>query len=100
MHMKMFCVDQRGLEFLSPASLQTWTAIRSPTGPTDLQRMLSLHHTPHSIDPPGAVDTYVRMLFGDFSSAFNTVVPQKLVQRLTNLGQAGGPTSGGVVHRQ
>uniref|UniRef100_A0A665UD53 Reverse transcriptase domain-containing protein n=1 Tax=Echeneis naucrates TaxID=173247 RepID=A0A665UD53_ECHNA len=31
-------------------------------------------------------NTYVRMLFVDFSSAFNTVIPQKLVKKLSNLG--------------
>ncbi|KAK3543953.1 hypothetical protein QTP70_031863 [Hemibagrus guttatus] len=30
--------------------------------------------------------TYVRMLFVDFSSAFNTIVPHKLVDKLNNLG--------------
>ncbi|KAI3352532.1 hypothetical protein L3Q82_005477 [Scortum barcoo] len=31
-------------------------------------------------------NTYVRMLFVDFSSAFNTVIPDKLVLKLHNLG--------------
>lgn len=31
-------------------------------------------------------DTYARMLFIDFSSAFNTVIPSKLVTKLTDLG--------------
>lgn len=30
--------------------------------------------------------TYVRMLFVDFSSAFDTVIPHKLVMKLSNLG--------------
>ncbi|KAI3352195.1 hypothetical protein L3Q82_005164 [Scortum barcoo] len=30
--------------------------------------------------------TYVRMLFVDFSSAFNTVIPDKLILKLHNLG--------------
>lgn len=30
-------------------------------------------------------DTYVRMLFIDFSSAFNTIIPQQLVGKLTLL---------------
>ncbi|KAI3367131.1 hypothetical protein L3Q82_008186 [Scortum barcoo] len=33
-------------------------------------------------------NTYVRMLFVDFSSAFNTVIPDKLVLKLHNLGTA------------
>ncbi|KAI3363674.1 hypothetical protein L3Q82_001299 [Scortum barcoo] len=31
-------------------------------------------------------NTYVRMLFVDFSSAFNTVIPDKLILKLHNLG--------------
>ncbi|KAA0724168.1 putative RNA-directed DNA polymerase from transposon BS [Triplophysa tibetana] len=31
-------------------------------------------------------DTYARMLFVDFSSAFNTVIPSKLISKLGNLG--------------
>ncbi|KAI3369651.1 hypothetical protein L3Q82_025362, partial [Scortum barcoo] len=33
-------------------------------------------------------NTYVRMLFVDFSSAFNTVIPDKLILKLHNLGTA------------
>ncbi len=41
------------------------------------------HHTSRShLENP---DTYVRILFVDFSSAFNTVVPHKLVNKLRNL---------------
>jgi hypothetical protein len=31
--------------------------------------------------------TYVRMLFIDFSSAYNTIVPSKLITKLRSLGQ-------------
>ncbi|KAK3517736.1 hypothetical protein QTP70_017248 [Hemibagrus guttatus] len=31
-------------------------------------------------------DTYVRMLFIDFSSAFNTIIPQHLTKKLSLLG--------------
>ena len=31
-------------------------------------------------------NTYVRMLFIDYSSAFNTIVPSKLITKLRNLG--------------
>ncbi|KAI3373987.1 hypothetical protein L3Q82_022554, partial [Scortum barcoo] len=31
-------------------------------------------------------DSYVRLLFVDFTSAFNTIIPQTLVQKLTTLG--------------
>ncbi len=31
-------------------------------------------------------DSYVRMLFIDFSSAFNTIIPQQLINKLNLLG--------------
>ncbi|KAK3560314.1 hypothetical protein QTP86_006304 [Hemibagrus guttatus] len=34
----------------------------------------------------GNRDTYVRMLFIDFSSAFNTIIPQHLIEKLSLLG--------------
>ncbi|KAI3377275.1 hypothetical protein L3Q82_009175 [Scortum barcoo] len=45
-------------------------------------------HSPHCPLPPGPGqrDTYVRMLFIDYSSAFNTIVPSKLVTKLRDLG--------------
>uniref|UniRef100_A0A3B1K0V6 Reverse transcriptase domain-containing protein n=1 Tax=Astyanax mexicanus TaxID=7994 RepID=A0A3B1K0V6_ASTMX len=37
----------------------------------------------HNLDKK---DTYVRMLFVDFSSAFNTIIPQQLIHKLDSLG--------------
>jgi len=37
-------------------------------------------------------NSYVRLLFLDFSSAFNTIIPQTLVQKLSSLGLS--PTLG------
>ncbi|KAI3357177.1 hypothetical protein L3Q82_015638, partial [Scortum barcoo] len=54
--------------------------------PTDRQRMqspLALHTALTHLQLP---NTYVRMLFVDFSSAFNTVIPDKLILKLHNLG--------------
>lgn len=31
-------------------------------------------------------DTYVRMLFADYSSAFNTIVPSRLITKMLDLG--------------
>ncbi|KAI3367079.1 hypothetical protein L3Q82_008115 [Scortum barcoo] len=47
-------------------------------------------------------NTYVRMLFVDFSSAFNTVIPDKLVLKLHNLGTAliAVPLDQGLPHQQ
>ncbi len=44
---------------------------------------IALHTSLSHLQHP---DTYIRMLFVDFSSAFNRVVPHKLVKKLSNLG--------------
>ncbi len=43
-------------------------------------------HPTHCSLPPGNKNTYVRMLFVDYSSAFNTIVPATLVAKLQTLG--------------
>ncbi|KAK3546210.1 hypothetical protein QTP70_025211 [Hemibagrus guttatus] len=43
----------------------------------------ALHTSLSHLEHP---NSYVRMLFVDFSSAFNTIVPHKLVDKLNNLG--------------
>ncbi len=43
-------------------------------------------HPAHCSLPPGNKNTYVRMLFVDYSSAFNTIVPATLVEKLQTLG--------------
>ncbi len=65
--------------------LRIWIAINLPIGRIDLLMMRSqLHFTrPWHLEQP---DSYVRMLFIDFSSAFNTVIPHKLVCKLSDLG--------------
>ncbi|KAI3354113.1 hypothetical protein L3Q82_018665 [Scortum barcoo] len=47
-------------------------------------------------------NTYVRMLFVDFSSAFNTVIPDKVILKLHNLGLAliAVPLDQGLPHQQ
>ena len=46
----------------------------------------NLYCTPHCPFPPGQNNTYVRMLFIDYSSAFNTIVPSKRITKLRTLG--------------
>ncbi|KAK2891549.1 hypothetical protein Q8A73_017214 [Channa argus] len=41
---------------------------------------------PTSMDPHAVCDSYVRMLFIDFSSAFNTIIPQHFIEKLSILG--------------
>ncbi len=43
-------------------------------------------HPPPGSYPPRNKDSYVRMLFIDFSSAFNTIIPQQLINKLSLLG--------------
>ncbi len=43
---------------------------------------MGLHYVLQHIDRPGA---YVRILFVDFSSAFNTIIPNLLLPKLTQL---------------
>lgn len=44
---------------------------------------IALHHTLEHLESSGA---YVRMLFLDYSSAFNTIHPGRLIEKLTDLG--------------
>ncbi len=43
---------------------------------------MGLQYVLHHLDSPG---TYVRILFVDFSSAFNTIIPNHLLPKLTQL---------------
>ncbi len=43
---------------------------------------MGLHYVPQHLDRPGA---YVKILFEDFSSAFNTIIPNHLLPKLTQL---------------
>ncbi len=43
---------------------------------------MGLHYVLQHLDRPGA---YVRILFVDFSSAFNTIIPNRLLPKLTQL---------------
>ncbi|KAK2908186.1 hypothetical protein Q8A73_009259 [Channa argus] len=60
---------------------------------------LVMHHIKSALPPPWTPsslhsaltqldkkDSYVRMLFIDFSSAFNTIIPQQLIHKLVRLG--------------
>ena len=54
-----------------------------PNRSTDDALAITLHTALSHLDKR---NTYVRMLFIDYSSAFNTIVPSKLVIKLENLG--------------
>jgi hypothetical protein len=55
-----------------------------PNRSTDDAISIALHSALSHLDKR---NTYVRMLFIDDSSAFNTIVPQKLITKLMTLGQ-------------
>ncbi len=48
----------------------------------DIAVNMRLHYVLQHLDRPGA---YVRILFVDFSSAFNTIIPNRLLPKLTHL---------------
>ncbi len=62
-----------------------WTHYNLHTAVTVHRRCYCLHPA-HCSLPPGNKNTYVRMLFVDYSSAFNTIVPATLVAKLQTLG--------------
>ena len=66
-----------------PAGLDSHQFASRGNRPTEDAVSLALHAALSHLDNP---NTYVRMLFIDFSSAFNTVIPDKLVLTLHNLG--------------
>ncbi len=43
---------------------------------------MGMHYVLQYLERPG---TYVRILFVDFSSAFNTIIPNHLLPKLTHL---------------
>ena len=55
----------------------------APNRSTDDAISIALHTVLSHLDKR---NTYVRMLFIDYSSAFNTIVPSKLINKLRNLG--------------
>ncbi len=63
--------------YLTPCSLPT-----EQTGLWMIQSTWALHFILQNLDRPG---TYVRILFVDFSSAFNTIIPDTLQNKLTLL---------------
>ncbi len=66
-----------------PASLDPYNLHTAVTVHTDDAICL---HPAHCSLPPGNKTPYVRMLFVDYSSAFNTIVPATLVAKLQTLG--------------
>ncbi|KAK3569610.1 hypothetical protein QTP86_002600 [Hemibagrus guttatus] len=68
---------------LLPPSLDSMQFAYRPNHSTDDAIITTLHLALTHLDNK---DTYVRMLFIDFSSAFNTIIPQQLTKKLSLLG--------------
>ena len=66
-----------------PASLDPLQFAYRSNRSTDDTITQALHAVLTHLDKPG---TYARMLFIDFSSAFNTIIPQQLIEKLLQLG--------------
>ncbi|KAK3562006.1 hypothetical protein QTP86_023467, partial [Hemibagrus guttatus] len=66
-----------------PPSLDSLQFAYHPNRSTDDAVTTTLHLSLTHLDNK---DTYVRMLFIDFSSAFNTIIPQHLIEKLSLLG--------------
>jgi hypothetical protein len=60
--------------------------INSHTTPTDSQMTKSQWHSTLPFPILDKRNTYVRMLFSEYSSAFNTIVPTKLITKLRTQG--------------
>ncbi|KAL0159464.1 hypothetical protein M9458_043189, partial [Cirrhinus mrigala] len=66
-----------------PPSLDPFQFAYRPNRSTDDAISTALHSALTHLDKK---DSYVRMLFIDFSSTFNTIIPQQLTQKLVQLG--------------
>ncbi|KAK3539910.1 hypothetical protein QTP70_019555 [Hemibagrus guttatus] len=66
-----------------PPSLDPLQFVYRPNHSTDDAITTTLHLSLTHLENK---DTYVRMLFIDFSSAFNTIIPQHLIEKLSLLG--------------
>jgi hypothetical protein len=66
-----------------PETLDPLQFAYCPNRSTDVTISIALHTALSHLDKR---NTYVRMLFIDYSSAFNTIVPTKLITKLRTLG--------------
>jgi hypothetical protein len=67
-----------------PETLEPLQFIYRPNRSTDDAISIALHTALSHLDKR---TTYVRMLFIDYSSAFHTIVPSKLITKLRTLGR-------------
>ena len=71
------------LNSITPDTLDPLQFAYRPNRSTDDTISVTLHTALSHLDKR---NTYVRMLFTDYSSAFNTILPTKLITKLRTLG--------------
>ena len=71
------------LNTIIPETLDPFQFAYCPNRSTHDAISIALHTALPHLDE---INTYVRMLFIDYSSAFNTIVPSKLITKLRTLG--------------
>lgn len=81
--MKCFEVLVMSHNTIIPETLDPQQFAYRPNRYTDDTISIALHTALYHLDKR---NTYVRMLFIDYSSAFNTIVPSKLITKLRTLG--------------
>ena len=71
-----------------PATLDPWQFAYRKNRSTEDAVAMAVHTALNHLEPRGSkcMNRYVRMLFVDFSSAFNTIVPARLDVKLRDLG--------------
>jgi hypothetical protein len=82
----MKCFEKLAKDYTTytlPVTLDPLQFAYHPNRSTDNAITITLHTALSHLDKR---NTYVRMLFIDYSSAFNTIVPSKLIIKLESLG--------------
>ena len=83
----MKCFERLVIAHINTIILETLNALQftyRPNRSTDDAISIALHTALSHLDKR---NTYVRILFIDYSSAFNTIVPSKLITKLKTLGR-------------
>ncbi len=82
----MKCLEKLVLSHINsvvPETSDPFQFAYRPNRSVDDAVTMALHYSLQHLDRPG---TYVRMLFLDYSSAFNAIWPSKLMEKLTDFG--------------
>jgi hypothetical protein len=86
MSVAMKCIERMDMAHINPIIPETLDPLQfayCPNRSTDNAISIALHTALSQLDKR---NTYVRMLFIDYSSAFNTIVASKLINKLRTRG--------------